>query len=92
MPTNYPTSVDSLARPTSTTEMDDAGFEGDVIIDNLSDAVEALETANLNRGKGWINHGSTAGTTRPLGFASVEWYGSVEPTNALNGDTWVNTA
>jgi hypothetical protein len=43
-------------------------------------------------GKGYVSHGSTAGTARPSGFASVEWQGSVEPTNAINGDTWVDTS
>jgi hypothetical protein len=42
--------------------------------------------------KGYVNHGATAGTTRPIGFTSVEWVGSVEPTNAINGDSWINTA
>lgn len=42
--------------------------------------------------KGFVNHGATAGTARPSGYASIEWYGNVEPTNAINGDTWVNTA
>ena len=43
--------------------------------------------ANL---KGFINHGSNAATARPAGYASVEWYGTVEPTNAINGDTWID--
>lgn len=38
--------------------------------------------------KGFVNHGSTAGTARPSGYASIEWFGTVEPTNAINGDTW----
>lgn len=42
-------------------------------------------------GKGYVNHGATAGTARPAGYASVEWYGSVQPTNAAVGDTWVDT-
>ena len=42
--------------------------------------------------KGFINHGATAGTARPTGFTSVEWVGSVEPTNAVNGDTWIDTS
>lgn len=44
MATNYPGSIDSLPRPTSTTAMDATGYEGDVVIDNISDAVEAIET------------------------------------------------
>jgi len=42
--------------------------------------------------KGFVNHGATAGTARPSGFASIEWYGSVEPTNAIDGDTWIDTS
>ena len=41
--------------------------------------------------KGHIEHGGTAGTGRPSGFTSVEWVGTVEPTNASNGDTWIDT-
>lgn len=43
-------------------------------------------------GKGFVNHGATAGTARPAGYASVEWYGSVEPSNAVSGDTWVDVS
>lgn len=39
--------------------------------------------------KGYVNHGETASTARPSGFASVEWHGSVEPENAEDGDTWI---
>jgi hypothetical protein len=42
--------------------------------------------------KGFVNHGATAGTSRPTGYASIEWLGSVEPTNMANGDTWVVTS
>lgn len=41
--------------------------------------------------KGFINHGSNASATRPAGFDSVEWYGSVEPDNAITGDTWIES-
>jgi hypothetical protein len=44
MATNFPGSVDSFPRPTSSTTMDASGYEGDVVIDNLSDALEAVET------------------------------------------------
>lgn len=40
--------------------------------------------------KGFVNHGAVAGTARPAGYASVEWFGTVEPTNAINGDTWID--
>lgn len=45
-----------------------------------------------------VDHGATAGTARPtLGSAStaptvVLWNGSVEPTNAVNGDWWFDSA
>lgn len=42
--------------------------------------------------KAVVVHGATAGTARPSGYGSVEWIGSVEPTNAINGDTWVDTS
>ena len=42
--------------------------------------------------KGHVAHGATAATARASGFTSVEWVGSVEPTNASNGDTWIDTA
>lgn len=58
-----------------------AGTEDDPLVFTIS--------ANV---KGFVNHGATAGTARPAGFTSVEWYGSVEPTNAVNGDTWTDTS
>jgi hypothetical protein len=42
--------------------------------------------------KGFVNHGSDPNVARPTRFASVEWYGSVEPANGVAGDTWVETA
>lgn len=50
------------------------------------------ETTRSASTKGFKNHGAIAGTARPTGYASIEWYGSVEPTNAVDGDTWINTA
>jgi hypothetical protein len=44
MPTNFPTSVDSLANPTATTRRNDPGFELHAVVSTLNDAVEALET------------------------------------------------
>ena len=35
-----------------------------------------------------VNHGTVASTARPAGAAAVYWVGSVEPTNALDGDLW----
>lgn len=39
-----------------------------------------------------VVHGATAGTTRPTGATTVLWIGSVEPTNAVNNDAWLDTA
>lgn len=50
-----------------------------------------LGNQTATAGKGYVNHGSVASTARP-GYGSVEWVGSVEPTNAINGDTWVDTS
>lgn len=41
---------------------------------------------------GMVIHGSTASTARPTGFNVVVWIGSVEPTNAVNNDLWIDTA
>lgn len=59
------------------------GVDGDIWIPDTATTLTGL--------KGWVNHGSTAGTARPSGYASIEWFGSVEPTNMANGDTWVVT-
>lgn len=40
--------------------------------------------------KGFVHHGAVASAARPAGYGSVEWVGTVEPTNATNYDTWVN--
>ena len=49
------------------------------------------QAAGATAAKGHVNHGNAAATPRPSGYASVEWIGSVEPQNAVDGDTWVNT-
>ncbi len=42
---------------------------------------------------GVVTHGTTAGTARPTGWASIMWIGSVAPTNANNNtDTWLDTS
>ena len=40
---------------------------------------------------GYVNHGATAGTSRPSGFAIVYWYGTATPSNATDGDVWIDT-
>ncbi len=66
----------------------DLAVDGTLTTAGNSVATEDVRTAS---GKGYVNHGATAGTARPTGYASVEWVGSVSPTNAVDGDTWVNT-
>lgn len=39
-----------------------------------------------------VVHGSNASTPRPPGVKSVDWVGSVEPTNMLDDDSWVDTS
>lgn len=39
-----------------------------------------------------VVHGATAGTARPTNATVVQWIGSVEPSNAQNGDLWISTA
>jgi hypothetical protein len=60
-----------------------AGKTGAVVL-TVAD-IEGLST----NGKGYVNHGEDAGEARPSGFASIEWHGSAEPENAIDGDTWI---
>lgn len=46
----------------------------------------------LPNDKGVVLHGTDADVPRPIGYGSVEWIGSVPPSNGVDGDTWVNTA
>lgn len=75
------------------------GFTGtdslDTVLQSMyqytEDVKDGHDALALNA-KGYVNHGATGSTARPSGYASVEWYGSVEPVNALDGDTWVDTS
>lgn len=51
----------------------------------------SLEDVAAN-GKGFVNHVADADVARPTGFASIEWLGSVEPNNAADGDSWIDTS
>ena len=53
-------------------------------ITGLDAALAAVKGGAL----GYVAHGATASTTRPSGFAAICWVGTVEPTNAVNGDIW----
>ena len=44
-------------------------------------------------GMGVVQHGGNANVARPAaGLAYFIWVGSVQPSNAVNGDLWMNTA
>lgn len=51
---------------------------------------DTTELALKDQAKGFVNHGANANTSRP-DYVSVEWFGSVEPINAIDGDTWIDT-
>ncbi len=57
----------------------------------LTADVNGEATWQNKSGKGFVAHGSNASVARPVGWDSIEWTGSVEPVNAINGDTWINT-
>ena len=38
---------------------------------------------------GYVNHGASASTPRPTGYVAVIWLGSVEPSNAVAGDIYI---
>jgi hypothetical protein len=73
-------------------------------VDNTADTAKPVSTAqqtalDLKGDKAnlvyVIDHGSTAGTARPAGassYAYVRWRGTVEPTNWVAGDEWVDTS
>jgi lysophospholipase L1-like esterase len=53
-------------------------------------AINAVIAQRAASGMGFVNHGATAGTVRPTGYAAVTWYGTVQPTNMAVGDIWVD--
>ena len=77
-----------------------AEINGNIIVTGSVDGIDIATDVAANTTKtsytktnvkGHVFHDSTAGTSRASGFTSVEWVGSVEPTNAVNGDTWIDT-
>lgn len=57
-------------------------------ISELNNDANYITTAGT---KGAVVHGAVASTARPSGYSSVEWIGSVEPDNATENDTWIDT-
>jgi hypothetical protein len=64
-----------------------AGAKINAAIEALDDAIDALDDRIVR-----VVHGSTADTARPEDAVYVEWVGSVEPDNAAENDTWVDTS
>lgn len=69
---------------TVTDEAYGSAWNGVLEVPTKNAVYDALNTT----GVGFINHGATAATARPVGFAMVIWYGSVEPDNLETGDIW----
>lgn len=57
-------------------------------VNTLLGVDDKAESANA---MGVVVHGATAGTARPTGYNVITWIGSVEPTNATDDDTWIDT-
>lgn len=57
----------------------------------VADSTASAGVSWQDRAMGYVNHGSTAGTARPSGYLAVTWVGSVNPTNSVNGDIWIDT-
>ena len=90
MAAEYPDAVPTIAADkVNATEQED---DHPAHHNQLAEEVVSIATELKGSGKGFVNHGVTAGTARPTGHASIEWVGSVEPTNAVDGDTWIDTA
>jgi len=81
-------STDASLRDRST----HTGTQAQSTVVNLVTDLAAKQAASViaASGKGYVNHGATAGTTRPSGYASIEWRGSVQPTNMTTADTWIS--
>lgn len=79
--------VASVAGKTGVVTLDQAD------ITNLVSDLAAKQAASViaANGLGVCVHGATAGTARPTGFAVVFWIGTVEPSNAVDNDVWMNT-
>ena len=87
MATNYPGSLDTSTEqpsPTASTEMDDAGFEHDVIHTNHSGAIIALETklgtGDSNASSGAVLVGTGSGTSA---WDTTPTFDGVSPTGAV---------
>lgn len=57
----------------------------------MTDVTFYNKTGALGQFEAQVVHGAVAGTARPSTSLSVMWVGTVTPTNAVNGDTYLNT-
>lgn len=69
LPANYPSSLDSLANPGSTTETDDPGFELDLVVSRIHALIQQLE-AKVGIG---ASLPSAAGVLRRTSGSSTAW-------------------
>lgn len=58
-------------------------------VETLIKAYSVALTTLAASGMGVVYHGSTAATARPTGYKYVTWIGSVEPSNAVEHDIWI---
>lgn len=59
---------------------------------NAHTAINTMSAGMIDSGMGVAVHGSNASFARPLGWKSVTWIGSVQPSNGIDNDVWVDTA
>lgn len=90
MTTTYPGAVDSLPRPTSSTQMDATGYEGDVVIDNISDAIEAVQTELGTDPAGSFSTVVARLNSADAGVSAVNTVASSGATETLSATTAVN--
>ena len=90
MTTTYPGAVDSLPRPTSSTQMDATGYEGDVVVDNLSDAVEAIETELGTDPAGSFTDVKTRLASADAGVGAVNTVAATGATETLSATVAIN--
>lgn len=90
MATNYPGALDAYIRPTATSYMDDPNVQGDVVVDNLYDAVEAVQAELGVNPSG--THGTVAARLAQIGGSfNVSGYGAVGD-GATNDTTAIQNA
>lgn len=71
-------------------QQSDLDFEGVSRLLDLPSAATAGEPIVLGQGVVFVNHGATAGTARPANAVMVIWSGTVQPTNAVSPDIWID--